>query len=1503
VADDNTLNIPVSLTGDFAKIEALKKGFSVPTGISLAGEGYQELKALSVKPITVNINLKIGGSDWSKLQDLIQNGATINLKTSDGSSRSRTPRNIPVPPNPIETKKGESVAEYDRRQIERYQQEYDKFIRSRISDVGSLSNNDKAKLRELGYLDKPSLNSQERAKNSRDLYRATKQSVTRFNERKPIDDPERQANSRNLYSFLRARENSSPINPDVDVLRQKAVTEALRKQYGKSDSSDLSGLKSQLSGVLGSVSPKAVLGAIPEQSPADVGAQRRNKVLGELRKKYAKTDNQDFSFLRSISGPLSARNVKDTLAAIPDLSQADIESAQRQDVLDSIRKRYGGRGNGSNDDNNFSSLRPQLEKIASRKNIIDRDLGKAANAIPSPINPAYLNGPFIPPPQSPQDARRIEIQERKDFLRQGNIERAQEEFYRSSLFTPREKALKNAAFNNNLLPKDLAHLGNRNPLNLAQRFDQSSTRDLLFSLLVGGGGGLGKLGGVTGSVVGTAIGGPGGGLIGSLAGQFAGEKLSETFNQLTESFRSATEAGKAFQQSVTSIGAVLNNTTEIASPAGGDQFALQTQRAREFQLEARKNLLPFGIAGQSEVAVAQGLATGLVPRVPGISAQQFGKLAGALGATSQVLRPDLAQNPTRYLKDVEDLSSGNTSAARRTELGIALNTASPGFIEKLANAQTSEDIDELTKSLQGFQDALSKTSTGSRQLTVIAGVFDKLLTAFGDKLLDSQVDGLKKLVDVLTDEKLTEDAEALGDALGKLASSIESALAGVLESVKNFTSGVSGAVSLPGHLAEFSKNPGPETALSLAKDLKGLTSLGDKTDPQLQKLREYLDGAIEKFSGVVKPALEAQQKFSGALKSLFQQAGAGGDESPSDYLDKETSSSPTYKLAYNDAIRQALNAPAGGISRNPLTGEIISRNISQEEGVPEAQLKNAFETLKNLDSEFSEKSKNIDTGFLGEGDNGGLRELRTLRNNRLAGQKSTLDDLKQAFSSLPAVDENSSFRDRLQRSELQNSISDKEKIYGKNSRESLRSDISEDKQELENSHQLSNAIRQLNSTLTSTDNKFKSLNTSLDQAKAGLDELASKSAAAYASKEEQLTNAIESYKKGGYAESTGIGLNLDVTDEDINAIKGNSILAQIDQLRAETGHPGENRAAPFGVSGQVSPGLSGSFQLGLQKDQENAQEKVVDAQSAVDSFSEELDHSVEALRLFIEELESFTQADPDKSLRRLAEQNPVDLRGKGTPAIAAGGNLIPGFSLNGESVVNPLATGATDAGNISGFSFDGAQVANPLLSGGQTQIGNIPGFTQEGNQVANPLGNFEPVRSVDNLVKDAQKQIEDFSNPDRVVGDLDTQTQDLSDLGVPGGEPVGSKVQKISSLKRVPRNNIGSAVAAGVLQLPGAGLTGYNPSYGRKELAENLFGAFGDSSDTFRPAAPALPKANTNLMNSSFQFSNPAAQQAKPDAAAAQEASKTNQILGQLPSMIQYAIQNSLQTSFAGAST
>lgn len=308
---------------------------------------------------------------------------------------------------------------------------------------------------------------------------------------------------------------------------------------------------------------------------------------------------------------------------------------------------------------------------------------------------------------------------------------------------------------------------------LPSRFDVGRLGDpkvatqVAFGAVFGGGRGLAS----------AALGGAIGGVPGALAAATVQQGVDALVGPLVEGLehRKAEfqEAGSAFEGSILSISAALQQTTEVLGPSGKPlganniqgQLSFQEREATKIQLAARKELLPQGIGGSTEATFVRGIVAALGQRGINANSDEVSQIARILGGVIQTQRPQLLENTSLLNRDLQDVLSGLPQASR-TILGSLIRTSIP----KLAKATTGSDVVAALQNQSAFADVAINSKNPVALQNKLRGAEDQLNTIGGESFLKAQSFGIQTQTNVLQTQALQDASEKLGAALGTLDS-------------------------------------------------------------------------------------------------------------------------------------------------------------------------------------------------------------------------------------------------------------------------------------------------------------------------------------------------------------------------------------------------------------------------------------------------------------------------------------------------------------------------------------------------------------------------------------------------------------------------------------------------------------------------------------------------------------------------------------------------------------
>lgn len=291
-----------------------------------------------------------------------------------------------------------------------------------------------------------------------------------------------------------------------------------------------------------------------------------------------------------------------------------------------------------------------------------------------------------------------------------------------------------------------------------------------------------------GAAIGGAFGGPSGAVIGSTLTQFVDKILSVPFEAAKETAEESKELGLALQRSILGITAIRQANIDLTT-AGGRALPLDqslkanSKEALRIQTIARQKLLPLGIAGATESTFVQGIVSALAQRGLTGSADQVARISELLGGAIVTQRPQLLDNTTLLLRDIQDVVGGGP-LAQRTVLSQLIK---PAFGAGLQQARTIEDVvKSLEKGLAAFPEAAKNLDNPTATINKLNSALENLKTQAGVKILDELTPSLKKLFEVLSDEKSVKFAEDLGTAFGKFTAFTTDASTAMFAFSRNF---------------------------------------------------------------------------------------------------------------------------------------------------------------------------------------------------------------------------------------------------------------------------------------------------------------------------------------------------------------------------------------------------------------------------------------------------------------------------------------------------------------------------------------------------------------------------------------------------------------------------------------------------------------------------------------------------------------------------------------------
>ena len=792
-----TVDVFAKLGGDFKFLRQLEdRGLNVNVKLSFnkaKGGGFDKLEKYR-KGIEIPINIKMTASALKEL-DKIKGGMTLQVKGGGKSGKELTGMANAASTFANNLKKLES-------QFNKTGAAKDKFIsnlrelQSAFRETGRASRSARGKRRGTSYSGSPS-NMSQMEYNEAEVRRMG----AKYNSGR---DAERERNER----LFRVYEEANVLQRKQLKAAEKARADAIIK-YGQS------GAK---------FSPID----LPQQRSAAAKREyeaRMDKMINDYERqaalqtklRRADTDRQLKQRYEAEAYKESQRqkqvryDIKNPIRRLYPVSDLGFKNPQTP-LFDQIFRLQQNQGYISKRGGSYTGLGLDYVKGALKQfNQNERtEQYKLAAQFGFPIGPRSPRpiGPFSPINKPELD----KIQSKKDFRDRVRRERAQREYDTSFVGLNASKVREEVAYNYGLLPEDIAL--NRRKLIDPRRLDKDTVREAGFAALFGaqhgaaGGANLGRtlggpIGGALGGLVGGVAGGtaavsgavlgasfgPGGALVGSALAELGIGVVISSLEALTETFLQLGKAGLEFEQSILSIGAVLQATSTVVDNAGnvlpvGDQIDIQNARAREIQLESRKRLLPLGIGGEKEVGLVSGTVAGLAQAgIGGASADQIATISSLIGAGLQAQRPDLPTNRIR-LGTEEFFAQPN----RRTVENVVLSAFAP-------NVDLATSPEEVISSLAGLAPFVQALTHNSDNAAVAVNKFNaeisNLQISLGDDFLKSITPSLKEFTKALKSDETKSALESLSSDVGDFVAFLIRAAADLS---KNLPKSIGGAV-------------------------------------------------------------------------------------------------------------------------------------------------------------------------------------------------------------------------------------------------------------------------------------------------------------------------------------------------------------------------------------------------------------------------------------------------------------------------------------------------------------------------------------------------------------------------------------------------------------------------------------------------------------------------------------------------------------------------------------
>lgn len=553
-----------------------------------------------------------------------------------------------------------------------------------------------------------------------------------------------------------------------------------------------------------------------------------------------------------------------------------------------------------------------------------------------------------------------------------------------------------------------------------------------------------------GAAAGSLFGAPGV-LIGSVTGQVASQKLEETINTLTEIFHKLADSGTIYQRSILGIASVLQANTQVLNQNGTpaslpNALAFQQAQAEKIQLTSRAKLAPIGITGSTEATLVQGITAALGQRGLTATPDQTAKISERIGSAILAQRPQLLENPTLLLRDIQDVISGGPQA-QRTLLSQIIKPSISGIV----NAQSAGDIEKATESLQGFVDAIKNSDNAVVQLNRLSGAIDSLQTVAGAELISQLTPGIKALANALSDPKIQNAVKNLGESIGgqlsevlvNLSKNVSTLTATfenlntVIANLKIATAAVLGVGALGG-AAALTKIPVKIPRFGGAFEGVGASTVGSLIANEIKLLVEAgiglvkkIDPAFIKAGGLALSATIAFQ-IGGAIRDLLNSAADDMYKKLED-VDKEILRSVKEKNAKikpdtRTAFQNALGATAEEFEtfekgrRNTLGATLGRLRKINQEDVPEEK-REAFDQFKRRKE--LEKDQ-LFASFDGDIFKGRVSQVEIQRKQQLEGlgdlQGLSVGELRDARQRINKGSERSRERLDLERQGAENQL-------------------------------------------------------------------------------------------------------------------------------------------------------------------------------------------------------------------------------------------------------------------------------------------------------------------------------------------------------------------------------------------------------------------------------------------------------------------------------------------------
>lgn len=265
--------------------------------------------------------------------------------------------------------------------------------------------------------------------------------------------------------------------------------------------------------------------------------------------------------------------------------------------------------------------------------------------------------------------------------------------------------------------------------------------------------------------LGATIGGVVGGAAGASTGSLIGGALAATIGAIKEFTRAMSEAANEVTRSSLGIAANLSVNTVRFGPGGErltglEEFNANFQQAQGLQNASRRALLPLGISSEIANIISQSLVQGYAGS-KGFGEDFIGTVGKRIGAFTALGDASLINNPTRFLKDLTDITNQQGNA-KNTQLGARLSKVAPDVF----TAKTAEELEKATVALEKYVSALESSDSALTQLLEIEGKKRNLEIEIGQGINDALLPAYKELNKALEEKGLEKSAHGFGNLLG-----------------------------------------------------------------------------------------------------------------------------------------------------------------------------------------------------------------------------------------------------------------------------------------------------------------------------------------------------------------------------------------------------------------------------------------------------------------------------------------------------------------------------------------------------------------------------------------------------------------------------------------------------------------------------------------------------------------------------------------------------------------